>query len=90
MRLRAAQWVSVMAAGALVALAGCGGGSAEGSGGTKRSDGSVTLTWQMWASGADEEKQLKHLTDDQLDSLCTVLALELDGELDLCRTHTRD
>ncbi|MFE2093130.1 hypothetical protein [Streptomyces sp. NPDC059460] len=50
----------------------------------------MTLTWQMWASGADEEKQLKHLTDDQLDSLCTVLALELDGELDLCRTRTRD
>ncbi|WP_327248486.1 hypothetical protein [Streptomyces sp. NBC_01320] len=34
--------------------------------------------------------QLKHLTDDQLDSLCTVLALELHGELDLYRTHTRD
>ncbi|WP_326791811.1 hypothetical protein OHA79_04385 [Streptomyces sp. NBC_00841] len=50
----------------------------------------MALTWQMWASGADEEKQLKHLTDDQLDSLCTVLALELDGELDLYRTHTRD
>ncbi|MEV5550684.1 alpha-L-fucosidase [Streptomyces sp. NPDC052309] len=31
-----------------------------------------------------------HLSDDDLDPLCTVLALELDGELDLYRTHTRD
>lgn len=31
-----------------------------------------------------------HLTDDQLDPLCTVIALELDGELDLYRAHTRD
>ncbi|QNS02231.1 ABC transporter substrate-binding protein [Streptomyces xanthii] len=61
MRLRAVQWAGVAAAGALVALAGCGGSSGEGSGGSKKSDGSVTLTWQMWAAGADEEKQLKHL-----------------------------
>lgn len=31
-----------------------------------------------------------HLTDDQLDPLCTVVALELDGELDLYHAHTRD
>ncbi|MCX4671487.1 alpha-L-fucosidase [Streptomyces sp. NBC_01381] len=31
-----------------------------------------------------------HVSDDQLDPLCTVLALELDGELDLYRAHTRD
>lgn len=31
-----------------------------------------------------------HLTDDQLDPLCTVIALELDGVLDLYREHTRD
>ncbi|MEV7194631.1 alpha-L-fucosidase [Streptomyces sp. NPDC093510] len=31
-----------------------------------------------------------HLTDEHLDPLCTVLALELDGELDLYRQHTRD
>jgi hypothetical protein len=31
-----------------------------------------------------------HLTDDVLDPLCTVIALELDGELDLYRAHTRD
>ncbi|MEV0318537.1 alpha-L-fucosidase [Streptomyces sp. NPDC050658] len=30
------------------------------------------------------------LTDDALDPLCTVIALELDGELDLYRAHTRD
>ncbi len=61
MRLRAVQWASVAAAAALVALAGCGGNSGAGSGGSKRSDGSVSLSWQMWASGADEEKQLQHL-----------------------------
>lgn len=31
-----------------------------------------------------------YVTDDQLDPLCTVVALELDGELDLYREHTRD
>ncbi|MFE2987682.1 alpha-L-fucosidase [Streptomyces sp. NPDC059262] len=31
-----------------------------------------------------------YLDDDQLDPLCTVVALELDGELDLYREHTRD
>ncbi|TGB13599.1 alpha-L-fucosidase [Streptomyces sp. MZ04] len=31
-----------------------------------------------------------HVSDDQLDPLCTVLALELDGELDLYGAHTRD
>ncbi|MFG2648772.1 alpha-L-fucosidase [Streptomyces sp. NPDC048436] len=31
-----------------------------------------------------------HLTDDVLDPLCTVIALELDRELDLYRAHTRD
>ncbi|MFF3644221.1 alpha-L-fucosidase [Streptomyces sp. NPDC002564] len=31
-----------------------------------------------------------HLTDDHLDPLCTVLALELDGALDLYGAHTRD
>ncbi|RVU22986.1 alpha-L-fucosidase [Streptomyces antnestii] len=31
-----------------------------------------------------------YVTDDQLDPLCTVIALELDGELDLYREHTRD
>ncbi|MGW5862866.1 alpha-L-fucosidase [Streptomyces sp. NPDC055239] len=31
-----------------------------------------------------------HLTDDQLDPLCTVIALELDGDLDLYGAHTRD
>lgn len=31
-----------------------------------------------------------HLTDDHLDPLCTVIALELDGDLDLYRAHTRD
>ncbi|MFF2502640.1 ABC transporter substrate-binding protein [Streptomyces sp. NPDC058067] len=61
MRKRAAQLVSVSVAGALVALAGCGGQSSGGGGGHKSSDGSVTLNWQMWASGSDEEKQLKHL-----------------------------
>ncbi|MFM9370618.1 ABC transporter substrate-binding protein [Streptomyces sp. Da 82-17] len=62
MRLRAAHWVSIGTASALVALAGCGGGSSgDSAGGSKSSDGSVTLSWQMWASGAEEEKQLKHL-----------------------------
>jgi alpha-L-fucosidase len=31
-----------------------------------------------------------YVHDDQLDPLCTVVALELDGELDLYREHTRD
>lgn len=31
-----------------------------------------------------------YVDDDQLDPLCTVVALELDGELDLYREHTRD
>ncbi|MER5955507.1 alpha-L-fucosidase [Streptomyces sp. NPDC001893] len=31
-----------------------------------------------------------YIDDDQLDPLCTVVALELDGELDLYREHTRD
>ncbi|MFJ2768637.1 alpha-L-fucosidase [Streptomyces sp. NPDC087300] len=31
-----------------------------------------------------------HLTDDDLDPLCTVLVLELDGPLDLYLAHTRD
>lgn len=31
-----------------------------------------------------------HLTDDALDPLCTVIALELDGEIDLYGAHTRD
>ncbi|MFG2518002.1 alpha-L-fucosidase [Streptomyces sp. NPDC048527] len=31
-----------------------------------------------------------YVTDDQLDPLCTVIALELDGQLDLYREHTRD
>ncbi|MFI6879894.1 alpha-L-fucosidase [Streptomyces sp. NPDC050400] len=31
-----------------------------------------------------------YVSDDQLDPLCSVIALDLDGELDLYREHTRD
>ncbi|GAA3512959.1 ABC transporter substrate-binding protein [Actinocatenispora rupis] len=62
MRRALAVGIAAVGAAALLATAGCGNSTAA-AGGSKGSDGTVTLQWQMWSSGSDEAAQLKHLAD---------------------------
>lgn len=52
---------AVIVAGGL--LAGCGGGD-QSSGGSKAGDGSVTLTWSMWASGTEDRNAWQKVADE--------------------------
>jgi len=52
--------VALMVASGL--LAGCGGG--DSSGGTEGADGTVTLTWSMWASGTDDRNAWQQVADE--------------------------
>jgi hypothetical protein len=50
---------AVLAAGLVT---GCGGGG-QNSGGSKAANGSVTLTWSMWASGTDDRNAWQKVAD---------------------------
>lgn len=52
---------AVVIAGGLAA--GCGGDGQESAGGAKASDGAVTLTWSMWASGTEDRNAWQKVAD---------------------------